>query len=136
MRSNFFLLPDYDYILRPTTFFESGKRYMEWGSLFFSFYWRCNLEKVNLDMSKQLSIKSISSLTGFGIKLLLLYINTVDNPKWKQTLVNAIDKANYYDNDELWKEIGKPLGKLVASIFDYEIPNYDFIYGDNERNYW
>ena len=52
MRSYFFILPDYDYIMRPTTFFESGKRYMEWVSLFFSFYWRCNLDKVNLDMSK------------------------------------------------------------------------------------
>ncbi len=44
--------------------------------------------------------------------------------------------ANMYDQDEYWKDIGVPIGELIADVFDYEIPNYDFIYGDNERNYW
>lgn len=99
MRDYFFTLPDYDYIMRPTTFFESAKRYMEQVTLFFSFYWRCNLEKVNLDMSKQLSVKSLSGISAFGVKMLLLYVNRVDNPRWTQNLVDTIDRANYYDTD-------------------------------------
>ena len=51
MREYYKKLPDFDYLFRPTTFFLVVKLYSEWETLIFSFYWRCNLDKVNLDMA-------------------------------------------------------------------------------------
>ena len=63
-------------------------------------------------------------------------MTTFQSTKWQNKLVSALDKANYDDTDQNWKAVGAPRGKLVASVFEYEIPNYDFMYGENERNYW
>ena len=51
-------------------------------------------------------------------------------------MIDAIDDANYTGLDEDWKKVGYPIGDLLAYMFNYEVPNYDFVYGDNARNYW
>ena len=136
MRKYYKKLPDYDYLFRPTFFFLVVKNYMEWQTLLFSFYWRCNLDKVNLDMSQQLQVKNMASTTGLATRLLIVYLTTINSESWQNKVIRAIDNANYYDTDESWKAVGVPIGKLMSKIFEYEIPNYDFMYGENERNYW
>ena len=51
-------------------------------------------------------------------------------------MIDAIDDANYSGLDEDWKKVGYPIGDLLAYMANYEVPNYDFVYGDNARNYW
>jgi len=136
MRHYYKKLPDCDDLFRPTGFFLVVKLYMEWQTLIFSFYWRCNLDKVNLDMSQQLQVKNLSTTTGFMTRLAIIYLTTIRSESWRKDLIDKLDKANFDDTDENWKAVGDPIGKLIAKIFEYEIPNYDFMYGDNERNYW
>lgn len=99
-----------------------------------AFYWRCDLEKVNLELSQM--FKSISGLASFAIKLVFAYLSYLNAEKWTTQLINAIDQANYTGLDEDWKKVGMPIGELLAYLANYEIPNYDFVYGDNARNYW
>jgi hypothetical protein len=47
MRNYYWQLPDPEYLTRPSTVFLVMKRYTEQVTLFFTFYWRCNLDKVN-----------------------------------------------------------------------------------------
>jgi hypothetical protein len=99
-----------------------------------AFYWRCDLERLNLELANQ--FKSPSGLASFGIKLIFTYLGYLSSNAWTQKLIDAINQANYTGMDEDWKKVGVPIGELLAFMANYEIPNYDFVYGDNARNYW
>jgi len=51
MRTYYEKLPGTNYLTRPSKFFQTLKKYIEALTLTFAFYWRCDLEKVNLDLS-------------------------------------------------------------------------------------
>jgi hypothetical protein len=40
-----------------------------------AFYWRCDLERVNLELAQQ--FKSVSGLASFGIKLVFTYLSYI-----------------------------------------------------------
>lgn len=107
---------------------------MESVTLTFSFYWRCDLEKLNLELSTQL--KTPSGISSSIVKLIFGYLVYVKSQSFTQSLINAMDEANYSGTDEDWKNVGRPFGEFFAYMAGYEIPNYDFMYGDNARNYW
>ena len=134
MRYYYAKLPGQEYFSRPSTFFQTLKKYIESYTLLMAFYWRCDLEKLNLELSQQ--FKGVSGLASIAITLVFTYLSYLSKEKWTTQLVTAIDQANYTGLDEDWKNVGKPIGELIANLVKYEIPNYDFVYGDNARNYW
>jgi hypothetical protein len=51
MRTYYEKLPGTNYLTRPSKFFQTMKKYIEAFTLTCAFDWRCDLEKVNLDLS-------------------------------------------------------------------------------------
>ena len=68
-------LPGQEYFSRPSTFFQTLKKYIESFTLLMAFYWRCDLERVNLELAQQ--FRSVSGLASFGIKLIFTYLSYI-----------------------------------------------------------
>ena len=64
------------------------------------------------------------------VNLFFRYYAQTSDDVWRQGVIDAIDKANYSGLDEDWEKVGYPLGELAAEFFNFEIPNYDYKYGE------
>lgn len=113
-------------------FFKGLKRQAELQISFFTWYDDCNLMRVNIEIGKR-----VSSMAGF----FHMIVNTIfriwsqtDNPEWRAYVVATIDQANMSGLYEDWEKVGYPIGDLIAQFFNFEIPNYDYLYGGYSFN--
>lgn len=131
-RNNQQKLPSFTDLIQLQTMFTTTKRYIDAMQIFFEFYWKCDIEQVNVEMGKRLT-----SLTGFVdlvIGGVFQYVNKIKDPAWINNVVYLVDQANLSGSEASWKRVGEPVGILLADFFHYEIPNYDYYYGDFMRN--
>eukprot|EP00347_Sterkiella_histriomuscorum_P007653 403348093 len=127
MRLWFGLTPDLGKLSRGD-FFKGIKVYMWAFQTLFGWYDKCDIDLVNVEMGKRFS--SLSGFLHMVVNLFFRYLAQFSDPLWTQSIIDSIDIANYSGLDEDWEKVGYPLGDLIAEFFNFEIPNYDYKYGD------
>jgi hypothetical protein len=90
-------IPALTELLQLQTFATAIKRYMEAMSVFFDFYWRCDLESVNVEMGKRLS--TWSGLVDLVIVGGFTYIDKIKSPAWIAGVTELVDHANLAGTD-------------------------------------
>ena len=100
---------------------------MEWGTLLFSFYWKCNIDSVLVNLGK--SMTSVAGFVNMAIVSGFTYLNEIGSQEWQNNVINLINEANIDGSDQAWMAVGTPVGELIANFFNYNVPNYDFQYG-------
>lgn len=93
----------------------------------FQFYADCGLEKLLVEQAVKFNTAGgfISSIINLAWVLTPMFIDT----EWQQSIVGAIEKANFSGNNEDWAIVGKYVGKVFASILEFQVPSSEYMYG-------
>lgn len=132
LRETYAKTPTIDSLLTISQFFIVLKRYHEFGAVVYKFYWACDFETVNVELGKRST--SISGIVDLLIGAAFTYMNEIGSASWQRDVESRIETANYSGNEEDWKKVGEPVGELVANFLRYQVPSYDFNYGNYTRN--
>jgi hypothetical protein len=105
----------------------SFRLYMEEYALFFELYDECEIESILLKMGTYFT--SWSGLGNMVVNATFRFLKNFYNEQWKEEIILQIEKANIYDTQDEWIEVGRHLGDFISDMFSFKnsLSHLDYI---------
>lgn len=63
--------------------------------------------------------------------MLFFWDQVINSKAFQDHVVNSINVANFTGKGSDWEEVGKFVGFILASLLEYRVPSFEFVYGQS-----
>ena len=108
-------------------FWKGVQQFFDLNIVYFQFYSDCSFELFIISLG--IKFGTVRGFLQSIISMLFFWDQVINSESFQKNIVDAINQANFSGKTSDWEIVGKYVGFILASVLEYKVPGFEFIYG-------